>query len=260
MDPYLEGEMFQEFHDTLAHAIRSQLMPLVTPRYVALLAKRYAFDRSALGIFDLPSGRVLYPDVHVVAPPNAPAASALAGSGVAMAEPPVELPSLLPEEVPLLSVEIRDVAERRLVTVIEILSPINKYGEGIRDYAERRTEILQTATHLLEIDLVRRGTRIQLRGEPPAAPYYIYLSRVQRRPWTQIWPLELRKPLPTVPVPLLLPDPDVPLNLQAAVNDCFGLVGYERLLNYSAPPPPPELDKDDAAWADEILCAAGYRT
>ena len=27
MDPYLEGEMWQEFHETLAGAIRGQLLP-----------------------------------------------------------------------------------------------------------------------------------------------------------------------------------------------------------------------------------------
>ncbi|MCX7853165.1 MAG: DUF4058 family protein [Caldilineales bacterium] len=27
MDPYLEGELWQEFHETLAHAIRGQLLP-----------------------------------------------------------------------------------------------------------------------------------------------------------------------------------------------------------------------------------------
>lgn len=85
----------------------------------------------------------------------------------------------------------------------------------------------------LEIDLLRAGTRIQLAGEPPPAPYYVYLSRWQHRPWTEIWPISLREPLPTVPVPLLPPDPDVPLDLQAAVKACFDLVGYERLLDYN---------------------------
>lgn len=259
MDPYLEGEMWQEFHDRLANQISQQLMPLLAPKYVALLAKRYVIDHPALGIFDVPPDRIIYPDVHVVAPPGAPEPTVPAGAGVAIAEPPVELPSLLPEEVPVMSVEIRDVAERRLVTLIEILSPVNKRGEGVRDYAERRVELLQTRTHLLEIDLLRGGTRIQLASEPPPASYYVYLSRWQRRPWTQIWPIALREPLPTVPVPLLPPDPDVPLALQAAVRACFDLVGYERLLDYSGPPPPPELGQEDAGWVEQTLRAAGLR-
>jgi hypothetical protein len=167
----------------------------------------------------------------------------------------------------LLSVEIRDVAQRRLVTIIEILSPVNKRGEGMRDYAERCMELLRTRTHLLELDLLRQGTRIHLLGEPPPAPYYVYLSRWQRRPFTQtctelsrsIWPISLREPLPIVPVPLLPPDPDIPLNLQAAVKACFDLVSYEHLLDYSGSPPPPDLDDDDAAWATETLRVTGRR-
>lgn len=259
MDPYLEGEMWQEFHETLAGEIRAQLMPKLRPRYVALLAKRYVIDRPALSLFDVPAERILYPDVHVVKPPETPPAAEPQRAGATVAEPATELPSPMAEEVPVLSVEIRDVAERRLVTIIEILSPVNKRGEGAREYADRRMELLETRTHLLEIDLLRRGVRIQLLGEPPPAPYYVYLSRWQRRPYTQIWPIPLRESLPTVPVPLLPPDPDVALDLQTAVDACFELVGYERLLDYDGPPPPPDLDAEDAAWVTDVLQAAGLR-
>jgi len=258
IDPYLEGDMWQEFHETLASAMRAQLMPLLEPRYVALLAKHYILTRPTLGIVDLPP-RMVYSDVHVVAPPATPPATRHDGAPIAVTEPAVELPSFC-EEVPQLSIEIRDVAQRLLVTVIEILSPVNKRSEGARAYDARRTELLSTRTHLLEIDLLRRGTRIQLDGDPPSAPYYIYLSRWQRRPLTQVWPLPLRLPLPAVPVPLLPPDPDVPLDMQAAVQACFNLVGYERLLDYTNPPPLPECTTEDAAWVDEVLRAAGYRS
>jgi hypothetical protein len=259
MDPYLEGEMWQEFHDRLANQISAQLMPLLRPRYVAFLAKRYVVDRPALGIFDILRERVIYPDVHVVEPPGAPSGSGPGGTGVAIAEPAVEVPSLYPAYVPQLSVEIRDVAERRLVTIIEILSPANKRSDGVHDYAARRLELMRTQTHILKLDLLRQGTRVQLAEEPPPAPYYMYLSRLQRRPLTQVWPVLLRHPLPTMPVPLLPPDPDVPLALQAAVQACFDLVGYERLLDYTGPPPPPELSDQDAAWVDDVLRAAGFR-
>ena len=256
MDPYLEGEMWQEFHERLANQVSAQLMPLLTPRYVALLAKRYVMDSSALSVVGLPPERVLYPDVHVAESKRVQEAQVTWPAGSAVAEPAVELPSPMAEEVPLLSVEIRDVAQRLLVTLIEILSPANKHGEGVHEYAARRQELLQTRTHLLEIDLLRQGTRIRLLGEPPPAPYYVYLSRWQRRPLTQVWPVELREPLPVVPVPLLPPDPDVPLDLQGAVRACFDLVGYERLLDYAAPLPPPPLGKEDAAWVAACLHAA----
>lgn len=257
MDPYLEGEMWQEFHERLANQISLQLMPQLRPKYVALLAKRYAFDRSALGIVQ-PAERIVYPDVHVVQPVRRTPVATASSPGIAVVEPTIELPSPVIEEVPLLSVEIRDVAERRLVTLIEILSPVNKRGEGAREYAQRRLEIMQTATHLLEIDLLCQGERIQLYGELPPAPYYVYLSRAERRPYTQVWALDLRQPLPAVPAPLLWPDPDVALDLQAALTACFELVGYEELLDYTVQPPA-GLTKEDAAWVIETLQAAGLR-
>jgi len=267
MDPYLEGEMWQEFHERLANQVSAELMPQLAPKYVALLAKRYvvaaptagALSGMGLSIIDWPAQRVIYPDVHVVAPrpPTLREPSADYGAGVAVMEPAIELASPMPEQVPLLSVEIRDVAQRRLVTLIEILSPVNKRGTGAREYAQRRIELLQTRTHILEIDLLRGGTRIELLAEPPSASYYVYLSRTERRPYTQIWPVSLRKRLPAVPVPLLPPDPDVVLDLQAAVDACFALVGYERLLDYSSPPPPPPIDATDSEWLASCLEAVG---
>ena len=168
-----------------------------------------------MSIVDWPTQRVIYPDVHVVAPrpPTLREPSTDYSTDVAVMEPAVELASPMPEEVPLLGVEIRDVAQRRLVTLIEIFSG-QQARHGRAGDAQRRIELLQTRTHILEIDLLRGGTRIELLAEPPPASYYVYLSRTERRPYTQIWPVSLRKRLPAVPVPLLPPDPDVVLDLR----------------------------------------------
>ena len=241
MDPFLEGEMWQEFHDTLANTIRAQLIPELKPKYVALLAKRFTFGEPVLGV-----AKTIYPDVHVVKQTREMYAPSM-GS-------PIELKNPLPEPVPYLAVEIRDIAERRLVTVIEILSPENKHGRGFREYADKRIAILETDTHLLEIDLLRLGQRIELIGELPLASYYVFLSRWTRRPNTQVYPIQLRDKLLIIPVPLLPPDPDVTLDLQAALNACFDLVGYERLLDYAKPLA--ELCAEDAAWVNETLKVA----
>jgi hypothetical protein len=47
--------------------------------------------------------------------------------------------------------------------------------------------------------------------------------------------------------------------MHAAVQACFDLVGYERLLDYTNPPPLPEFTVEDTGWIDEILRTAGYR-
>jgi hypothetical protein len=268
MDPYLEGELWQEFHERLAHQISAQLLSQLPAKYVALLAKRYVIGAPTSGILpglglnivDWPAQRVIYPDVHVAALPERKLREPAVGyeAGVALMEPAVEVANPLPE-APQLSVEIRDVAQRRLVTLIEILSPANKHSQGALEYYDRRMRLLNTDTHILQIDLLRGGSRILLLAEPPAAPYYVYLSRTERRPYTQIWPVSLRQHLTAVPVPLLHPDPDVILDLQAAVDACFALVRYERLLDYAEPPPLPPLDEADAAWLDDLLRAAGLR-
>lgn len=268
MDPYLEGELWQEFHETLAGTIRAQLLAQLPASYVALLAKRYVVGTPTVGILpglglnivDWPAQRVIYPDVHVAALPERHLREPAVGyeAGVAVMAPRFEVVNPLPT-VPQLSVEIRDVAQRRLVTVIEILSPANKHGRGVLEYNDRRMRLLNTDTHLLEIDLLRDGTRIFFEVELPPSPYAIYLSRTERRPLTQVWTASLRQRLPAVPVPLLQPDPDVILDLQAAVGACFALVGYERLLDYADPPPPPPLEEEDAAWLDDLLHGAGLR-
>lgn len=247
MDPYLEGEMWQEFHQTLANQIRAQLMTTLPPSYVALLARYNIIDYSGLSIAGPSPKQTIYPDVQVTEIKEAVV------TYETVTTPTIELVSPIPENVPITRIEVQDVAERRLVTVIEILSPVNKQGKGFQDYADKRTALLQTQTHLLEIDLLRAGERIPLIGKLPPAPYYVFLSRFTRHPHTEVWPIQLREPLPTVPVPLLPPDPDVPLSLQKAIDKCFDLVRYhERLLDYTKPPPLP-LDTEDTEWVESVV-------
>ncbi len=256
MDPYLEGEIWQEFQEHFALHISKQLMPLVSPRYVASQTKRYVIDRTAPGACT--PRRISYSSVRLVDPPYL--ALHVASERTCMIdEPTTELPNLLLEEVPLIGVEVRELANRRLVTMIEIFAHVNKHDQGARDYEQRRMEILHTRPHLLEIDLLRQGHRVLLGGDVPPAHYYVYLSRWQRRPFTQVWAMSLQRRLPTVPVPLLEPDADVPLDLQAVFTAAFDEGGYARLLDYGFSLPLPELDEHDARWVRELLCSAGVR-
>lgn len=76
--------------------------------------------------------------------------------------------------------EIRDRRNRRIVTVVELLSPANKTPGADRDaYLGKRGEILAGQTHLVEIDFRRGGTR----PHPPELPpcdYYALVSRLGR--------------------------------------------------------------------------------
>jgi hypothetical protein len=138
------------------------------------------------------------------------------------------------------------------------LSPTNKRGDGHREYAEKRRELMDGPAHLLEVDLIRVGTRFPTAGPAPSVPYFVFLSRAGRRQAVETWPVPLEHPLPPVPVPLLPGDADVLLDLQAALDNVHDFYRYADLLDYTQPPPGP-LSPEQLTWIDQRLRAAGRR-
>lgn len=247
MDPYLEGDDWTSFHAQLATEIVRQLIPSLRPRYVALTEKRFEIvEDGALAI------ESIYPDVSVAgmeSPITAPVASR---AGIAA---PYLLETVVDERAPHAWVEIHDTAQRRLVTTVEILSPWNKRGRGRDKYLDKRRRLLRSSSHLVEIDLLRRGRRLPMKEPLPPAEYYVVVSRVSTRPLVEVWPVALPDALPAFPIPLLPGDADVRLDLQAAVNAVYDLGGFDLVLDYSRPPPPP-LSDEQGAWVAERLHAA----
>jgi hypothetical protein len=125
-------------------------------------------------------------------------------------------------------IEVCEVAMQQLVTVIEILSPVNKRPghDAYVDDRRKRRDLLRSAVHLLEIDLLRGGERPPLQSPVQPAPYYVVLARADQRPNVDVWPVQLTDSLPLVPVPLLEPDPDAPLDLQAAFTAIYDRCAY----------------------------------
>jgi hypothetical protein len=69
----------------------------------------------------------------------------------------------------------------------------------------------------------------------------------------------IEDPLLLIPVPLLEPDPDAVLDLNAAVASIYERGAYARLIDYQQTPPPPVLSTQDKAWLHTRLQAAGLR-
>jgi hypothetical protein len=250
MDPYLEGSLWMPTHGQLIAEIARQLAPKLRPRYLALMTERFVLEEPESVAVSTGSR---YPDVVAAVGSGGPApAPGAARPG------PVRLTTVMPESVPHFAVEIRDAANRQLVTTIEMLSPINKRG-GREQYLAKRRRILLSTAHLLEIDLLRKGRRVPMREELPDAPYFVFLSRADARPATEGWPIALQEPLPTVPVPLLDGDPDVALDLQAALTNVYDLLGYDLAVDYTKPPEVP-LTGEQRAWAEDLLRAARLRS
>ncbi len=232
----------------MAISIARQLAPQLRPRYVALPIERFVVDDPDDIVIEETSH---YPDVGVV---HSRHGNGRRGGAVVI-ERPLQLATVMASRVPHTSVEIRDVRRRRLITAIEILSPTNKRGRGRREYLEKREKLLGSPVHLLEIDLIRAGRRIPMQQTLPAAPYFVFLSRAEKRPVLDVWPINFRDPLPVVPVPFKRGDVDVHMDLQKTLADVYDSVGYDLLIDYTQSPNPP-LPPDERAWARRIVRTA----
>jgi hypothetical protein len=246
MDPYLEAPTFWPgVHAALIVYVRDQLQPLLRPRYLAAIEERVYLEGP---------DREIIPDVRLQH--HRPEA---AGPAVAVAE--CDAPVLV--RVPTLEVHESYVAildrqsGRRIVTVIEVLSPTNKYaGPGRVSYLAKQAEVLRGPTHLVEIDLLRAGPHVLAIPERVARgrAQYDYLVSVNRardrREEFELYPRRLRERLPRVRVPLADPDPDVPLHVQAALARVYEAGSYADRLDYDAPCEP-ALTADDQTWANE---------
>ena len=56
-----------------------------------------------------------------------------------------------------------------------------------------------------------------------------------------------------LPVPLRSPDPDVPLDVQQALDTIYDEAQYGLTLNYDGPPPPPSLSSQDMDWVESCV-------
>ena len=159
--------------------------------------------------------------------------------------------AVLEYEHPFLEVTDRD--GERVVCVLELLSPTNESGPDRAAYLRKRDRLLYSETHLVEIDLLRTGRRMPIRG-PIEEPYLVMVSQAGLRPAAGEWPFGLRDPFPTVPVPLSGDDPPVWVDLGAVFANAYDRGGFARR-SYRRPPEPP-LDPADAEWAAGLLTAA----
>jgi hypothetical protein len=91
-----------------------------------------------------------------------------------------------------------------------------------------------------------------MRDPLPDYPYFVIVTRAQARPVSDVWPIALRERLPTIGLPLLPDDADVPLDLQESFDSAYDVVGFDLLIDYSSPPEVP-LAGEDAAWVQALL-------
>ena len=249
MDPYLEGYLWPDVHSALANKIRQMLTPKLRPHYTARLEIYLVEDTTPEGEIG-----ILYPDVEVlqVKQRSESRFSFQVDSSVMTTPAPLTLPLMQPVEVRVPSVEIRDTANNVLVTSIEILSPVNKQEPGLTKYRQKRSSLYKSNVHLIELDLLRRGTRPFNHPRIPDFPYLITLTRAQSGV-VNVWTIGLQDKLPIIPVPLSAPDPDIPLELDNIVSAIYDEAAYDLSIDYKQPPPPPTFSLEDVQWMQVLL-------
>ena len=170
---------------------------------------------------------------------------------------PEESEALAPLPTRLRSVRVYRTETRELVTTIELLSPYNKRPgrHGLSDYLHKRSHILASRVHLVEVDLLRGGERPgpEVADEPLDTDYVLLVNRFGVQRLSAIWPVALNEPLPLIPVPLLPADPDVPLDLTAAIREVYDNSRYAQRITYRLPLPLPPLRPAMAAWVEALM-------
>jgi hypothetical protein len=204
------------------------------------------------------TARSVYPDIRVVERGRGRVTTHGVEPAPAVAEPLIIYIS--DEPITESFIEIIDVGSgRRVVTVIEVLSLANKLpGEGQELYRKEQRELRDGQVNLVEIDLLRAGDQVLAVGASriPASYRTLYQGCAYRAIATpacyEIYRVPLRERLPVIRLPLRSTDADVPLDLQAMIDQCYRNGGYDEDIDYDMEPDPP-LGVEDALWADALL-------
>jgi hypothetical protein len=244
MNPYLESsELWSEFHSRMIVAIADALDNCLSRTYRVAVEKRVYLSQAEESLL------IGIPDIAIVAPRSesvAPSPATACQSTTAVAEPlTVELPTL--EEVQERYLEIREGGTGTVITTIELLSPKHKRaGEGRNAYLQKRQQTLNTATHWVEIDLLRGGEPMPMLGAV-RSDYRFLVSRSQDRPQAQLYAFGLRQPIPALPIPLCKGDPEPLLELQPLLHRVYDRARFALAIDYQRFPSP-KLSNQDWEW------------
>jgi len=251
MDPYLEVRaIWPGVHTSMITYINEVLQPQLRPKYIARIEERIQITNFS---------QSYVPDVLLVHTLREPAPT-LATTAPLVADEP-QLITTLDEAYrePFIEIIARETGD--VVTVIEVLSPANKEGEGRKQYLQKQSDLLATDVNFVEIDLLSYGKETVLARnttitKPADWRYLIDISRGGRRNALEIYAIPLTNKLPNCRIPLRPPDADVVLDLTAVFNRCYDVGSYDLLIDYSQPPSVP-LREGEAAWLNSLLQEKG---
>jgi hypothetical protein len=245
MDPYLEDSAFwPDFHRTFINYWREAIADQLPPNYDAGISEQvYLVEQPP------ETKKLISPNVSVSQDPLRTTAMPQGASAIATLEP-VTIPVAILDEPTEPYLEIIHRPDQILVAVLEVLSPANKEEPGWRAYLTKRNALLRQKVHLVELDLLLRGHRLPMDAPLPAGDYYYLICRAQQKPDCQVYSWTFRQPMPSLPVPLQAPDPDIVINLGAVFSMAYERGRFFRRLRYDQPPPV-RRNESDERWIQE---------
>ena len=189
MDPYLENPAYwQGVHNRLIDYIDSALNKMLPEPYAAYTEVRCYIERSEDSI---------RPDLLVQTKPRpTPLADRGAAAVADKSDEPLHF-EVWPIENREAYITIRDVKRnQRVITTIEMLSHANKTNrnEGRRLYRQKQEKVLESDSHLIEIDLLRAGRFTVAVPETVFKPnekpdYIVCLHRAKTGGSFDVWPV-----------------------------------------------------------------------
>lgn len=244
MDPYLESPtQWSDFHPTFIQAWREAVAERLPGNYFARVGEDVVLIAPDLGI-----GQGREPDVLVSRDPQRRGGAGAANIGGARVSPMTLANIDYVDPHTEAFIEVLRLPDQEVVAVLELLSPTNKSGDGRGFYFEKRQQLLRQKVHILELDLIRAGRRLRLDRPLPRGDYYAFLSHADRRPDCDVYPWTVRDTLPILPLPLLVPDHDIEIDLGRAFEVAYKRGQYDRLIRYDQSPPAPSFAGEDAEW------------
>jgi hypothetical protein len=145
-------------------------------------------------------------------------------------------------------IEVTDLAERRVITTIDIRSHANRTAGHPAEaaYQRSRREALTKGTFFLELNaLAGFGFFARLYRRNDLHTVTVGLARVRER-------------LPDVDVPQLEDEQPIRISLQDLLDQCYDRGAFDRQIDYRHDPEV-NLSAEDAAWADALLRERGLR-
>jgi Protein of unknown function (DUF4058) len=246
MDPFLEEPFFwHQVHSRLIVALSNELGAKLRPKYYAAIETRTYFDDEEGSIF------VGIPDAIIFNAAQVEVSTRSATTATITAPQPQRIHLVEPIEVKERYLEIRKVRTHEVIVAIEVLSPKNKRSEGRKIYLKKRQTILESATHFVEIDLLRAFSPMPVMETIPRSHYHILVSDSRDRPEADLYSFNLQEPIPIFGIPLKPEDTPIAIDLTHLLQEVYEQGCFDLQINYQSVLA--DLSPTDLDWVKQVV-------